>query len=849
MKTFRLPLLGSVAIAALLLVSQPQPAFGASFVVDTAIDDPGITLQGCSVAAGDCSLRGAITRANLSSAGDVITFAPGVFPATITIGSNLPLISGGGDTIDGTGAGVVIDGTGESQAFPCVWVTSAGNTIKGLQITDCSDGIVVSIAGSNDNTFGPGNVLFDNTFGITIANPTTGNVVLGNKIGTDATGTSTPADFANAAGVQVHGDNNTIGGASPADRNIISGNSGSGIFISVVGQGNVVLGNYIGTDVTGTVDLGNTFDGVLLQGSGNFIGGSNAGEGNLISSNATNVNIQFEASDANVVSGNIIGPNVNGVSAGMTSGTNVQVTGGADNNVVGPGNVVSGGTFGVLIEAGDTTGNVVKGNLIGTNLVGTAAVPNTASGVAVTGGAAGNTVGGIAPGDGNTIAFNGFNGVLVSIGIENRVRGNSVHDNADIEINNDSGGNFEIPPPVVNAAGSNAVGGTACANCEVDIFSDGAFDAEVYEGSVTANGSGQWVIYTSIVGPNVTATNTDSTGNTSELSAASPFTADTDSDGVPNTLDNCPAAVNANQADADGDGEGDACDTDDDGDGLPDASDSCPVLAEDFDGFEDTNGCPDPDNDFDGVCDAGQTNVSCTGSDSGRQCFDPAGTLSCPTQDCRSVAEDVDAFKDSDGCPEPDNDNDGMPDGTDECPGTDSLAGADGMLGSPQDVNHNGVSDGAEGPLTTDDSPGALAFEDYDLVLDGDGCHDSPGEDFDGDGYTDDDEALKIGTNAGYPCGINGWPSNLFEPLPPAPPTNSLTIQDVTSFVAPVRHFDSSPGDEPLYNPRWDIRPGAGALPKWINIQDVLQLVAGPTGNPPMLNGARAFGQTCPLPP
>jgi len=76
-----------------------------------------------------------------------------------------------------------------------------------------------------------------------------------------------------------------------------------------------------------------------------------------------------------------------------------------------------------------------------------------------------------------------------------------------------------------------------------------------------------------------------------------------------------------------------------------------------------------------------------------------------------------------------------------------------------------------------------------------------------------------------------------------------MSIQDVTSFVAPVRHFDSSPGDEPLYNPRWDIRPGAGALPKWINIQDVLQLVAGPTGNPPMLNGARAFGQTCPLPP
>jgi hypothetical protein len=402
----------------------------------------------------------------------------------------------------------------------------------------------------------------------------------------------------------------------------------------------------------------------------------------------------------------------------------------------------------------------------------------------------------------------------------------------------------------VTTAGSNAVGGTACANCEVDVFSDGAADAEFYEGSVTANGSGQWSLYTSIAGPNVTATNTDSTGNTSELSVASPFTADGDSDGVPNSLDNCPAAANANQADADGDGAGDECDADDDGDSLPDGSDSCPVLAEDFDGFQDTDGCPDPDNDSDGVCDAGQTNVSCTGSDSGRQCFDPAGTLSCPTQDCRNVAEDLDAFKDGDGCPEPDNDNDGMPDGTDECPGTDSLAGADGMLGSPQDVNHNGVSDGAEGPLTTDDSPGAFAFEDYDLVLDGDGCHDSPGEDFDGDGYADDDEALKIGTNAGYPCGYDGWPSNVWDA---SPSDNKLDVQDIISFIAPVRRLDTSPNQNPPSNylPRWDLAPGANfPFPNHISIFDITTMLNGVPGSPaypPMFDGPRAFGKECPL--
>jgi hypothetical protein len=302
---------------------------------------------------------------------------------------------------------------------------------------------------------------------------------------------------------------------------------------------------------------------------------------------------------------------------------------------------------------------------------------------------------------------------------------------------------------------------------------------------------------------------------------------------------------NADQTDNENDGVGDACDADDDNDNLLDFLDSCPLLSEDFDGYQDADGCPDPDNDLDGVCDAGQASVSCTGSDIGNLCFDPANTLPCAPLDCRNIAEDYDAFKDTDGCPEPDNDNDGKLDAADVCPGTNAHAGADGMLGSPQDVNHNGKRDDPpEAVFTLDDV--VQVFEDYDGVLDGDGCHDTPGNDFDGDGYTDDDEALFIGTNPGYPCGINGWPSNLNDAGFSA---NRLDILDVTSFVAPVRHFEKSPGD-PGFDKRWDIRPGDGGLPpKYINILDVTTLVAGPTGNPPMLNGARAFGKDCPLPP
>ena len=234
---------------------------------------------------------------------------------------------------------------------------------------------------------------------------------------------------------------------------------------------------------------------------------------------------------------------------------------------------------------------------------------------------------------------------------------------------------------------------------------------------------------------------------------------DDDNDGVPDTSDNCQLAGNPAQLDLDGDGLGNACDPDIDNDGIdnasdpdddndekPDSTDSCLYQPEDYDGFQDADGCPDTDNDLDGITDV---------SDSGKMCFDPANTLSCPTQDCRSVAEDIDGFHDSDGCPEPDNDNDSFPDSTDQCPGTDSIAGADAMLGSPQDLNHNGVRDDPpESPLTTDDSPLALSFEDFDDVIDTDGCHDSPGGDFDGDGFTDDREALHLGTNPTNGCSL-----------------------------------------------------------------------------------------------
>jgi outer membrane protein OmpA-like peptidoglycan-associated protein len=148
---------------------------------------------------------------------------------------------------------------------------------------------------------------------------------------------------------------------------------------------------------------------------------------------------------------------------------------------------------------------------------------------------------------------------------------------------------------------------------------------------------------------------------------------DTDKDGIPNTTDRCPAEAE----DKDGFEDTDGCpDPDNDQDGIPDASDKCVNDGEDLDKFEDADGCPDPDNDKDGILDVKDKCPLQPETKNGFQdddgCPDVADTDGdgiidskdrCPTQ-----AEDKDGFEDTDGCPESDNDKDGIPDLKDKCP-------------------------------------------------------------------------------------------------------------------------------------------------------------------------------------
>jgi hypothetical protein len=121
---------------------------------------------------------------------------------------------------------------------------------------------------------------------------------------------------------------------------------------------------------------------------------------------------------------------------------------------------------------------------------------------------------------------------------------------------------------------------------------------------------------------------------------------DLDNDKVPDRFDKCPGQ----KEDPDGFEDLDGCpEPDNDGDKVPDVYDQCPLDSEDPDGFEDRDGCPDPDNDFDTI---------------------PDWLDGCPNE-----PEDLDGHEDLGGCPDPDNDGDGVPDGQDPCP---DVAGPNG---------------------------------------------------------------------------------------------------------------------------------------------------------------------------
>jgi OOP family OmpA-OmpF porin len=153
-----------------------------------------------------------------------------------------------------------------------------------------------------------------------------------------------------------------------------------------------------------------------------------------------------------------------------------------------------------------------------------------------------------------------------------------------------------------------------------------------------------------------------------------PDVRDSDGDGIANARDKCPLIAE----DKDGFQDDDGCpDDDNDGDRRPDAEDKCPNEAEDLDGFDDDDGCPELDNDKDTIADLadkcpldaedGKEPYPKDGCPADKRDSDADGIADAFDQ-CPKDEEDMDSFEDGDGCPELDNDNDGVPDATDKCP-------------------------------------------------------------------------------------------------------------------------------------------------------------------------------------
>jgi hypothetical protein len=443
---------------------------------------------------------------------DGLDFEPGSDGSMVT-GLVIQRFGGNGLVFDGTSGNIVQDDFIGTSATGVASVFHYGNALTGILLqggatnntiggTTHGTGNVISGNGSGVVITGSG---------------TSNNVILGNLIGTDIRGTGKLGNAGSGVFVNGGASGNTIGGTPAGAGNDLSANAGDGIDLEgTLTSGNLVLGNQIGTDIHGVAALGNGFNGIDLDSgaSKNTIGGSAVGAGNVISGNARQ-GIQIGQvllagqgpSSGNVVQGNEIGTDITGTIKLRNGMAGVLLDGKASGNVIGgtasgAGNVISGnGGDGVTIglnpfdprnnAAGAlVSGNTVSGNWIGTDFSGIINLGNGGNGVTVVDDATQNTDGGTAGGSGNRIAFN-LTGIAVGTSavdsgtINDTVLGNSIFANnrLGIDLGSDGptpgGGNSASFPndgqnaPVLTSVFRNSVSGnltTAPGSYRVELF-------------------------------------------------------------------------------------------------------------------------------------------------------------------------------------------------------------------------------------------------------------------------------------------------------------------------------------------------------------------------------------------
>ncbi|MGA2255010.1 MAG: Ig-like domain repeat protein [Thermoguttaceae bacterium] len=596
-----------------------QPGFAGTPLIE--IDGSQAGSDGLVITAGNTTVRGLVINSFAGNGVDFYTqggdVLEGCYIGTNAAGTaalanddNGIVITSSGNTIGGTTAAdrnvISGNGNGGSSAYVYFGIVITGSNASGnvveanyigtdatgeTPIANSSGGILVS-GGAQDNRIGTDgsgvgdegerNVISGNNLnfvaGITIADTgSSGNIVAGNYIGTNATGTqSLPnsgggisigadgnyigtegpdgpigPDTRNVisgndwAGIQLGGNNNVVAGNfigtdptgmngngnaaygiimfgaednqigtngdgvnDAAEENVISGNTFVDIFLDDASAFNVIAGNLIGTDVTGTHSLGANFAGIeLVHGShDNSIGGTGGGVADTVDRNVisghNNYGIYSAGAYGNTIAGNLIGATISGLEP-LANGFDIGIFGGGDNHI--EQNLVKG----IDIDGTASTGNVVAGNLIGTDITGEAVLGSgSPGGVDISNGASNNTIGGTTAAAGNTIAFNSGDGVDVDSGTGNSILGNSIFSNGSpgILLNSANNANNNQAAPVLTAATSSAGGTTisgtlvsvATTTFRVEFFANATPDptgfgqGQTYLGfaTVTTNGSG-----------------------------------------------------------------------------------------------------------------------------------------------------------------------------------------------------------------------------------------------------------------------------------------------------------------------------------------------------------------------
>ena len=548
--------IGDVQYIAAALANAPllpaAPLAGESsgtFTVTSSGDAPDSN-QGdgvCATSSG-CTLRAAITEANLHYGPDTIRFnIPGSGPAQIVITSRLPTINdaSGATTIDGysqpgsspntnlltSNATIRVEVRGSTSPLDGLFITTAGNVVRGLAMYNLR--LIIALQGSAARN----------------------NTIAGNYLGTNAAGTfaSGYVDNGQAVYIDQGASFNSIGEPTLAGRNVIAGNGNNAIRTwHDLSDHNLIQNNLIGLTRSGQ-PLRNGAHGIDINAgsSYNVIGGSGPLERNVISANFGE-GIEFSHGTmtlSNAAIGNYVGTDVTGNGGASNFGNGlhgIHIEDGTINNTV-SGNVIGNSGWmanapgsGIAILGRFTAGNHVHDNLIGIGLSGQP-IPNQEYGVVIYYYAAWNEIG-----PNNVIANNP---VGVEVGAHpnkyNIITRNSIFGNSVLGINlqagtpvspndgagdTDDGANAMLNFPVLSATSTSAVSGSACAGCTIEIFVADRLGTDAgggnygqgrtFVGSGLAAGNGAFSISVSgvAVGNHVTATATDSQGNTSEFS-------------------------------------------------------------------------------------------------------------------------------------------------------------------------------------------------------------------------------------------------------------------------------------------------------------------------------------------